>query len=274
MLRILSRDLPEPLAAKLLDWQAEVDANKDYATRVTEAARLFHSRNQPTIPTFKAIRDTLSAMCSGAQRCMYCEDSAATQVEHIYPKSLYPEYVFAWTNLLYACSGCNGPKNNNFAILDGLEEVCVARRRSDPIAPPRRGPIALLDPRSEDPTEFLEIDLQDSFRIQPRASLPPLARVRAEYTIRTLGFNKQEVLVRTRRSTYRQLKRSLERYAQDRHDERFAVLDQIEHDIRTSPHPTVWFEMRRQHLNPELQLQPLFARVPEALAWDWLPDAD
>ena len=33
-------------------------------------------------------------MCAGAKRCMYCEDSAADEVEHHLPKNLYPEFVF------------------------------------------------------------------------------------------------------------------------------------------------------------------------------------
>jgi hypothetical protein len=83
---------------------------------------------------FERIRAVLCEMCFGPRRCVYCEDSASTQIEHVRPKSLYPEATFSWENLLPACSGCNGPKNNRFAIFvpEEPEPLQVARRRGDP----------------------------------------------------------------------------------------------------------------------------------------------
>lgn len=270
MLRIPPCDLPEPAATKLRAWQAEVDGYPDYETRVSAAARLFHSRNQAHIPTFATVRATLAGMCPGAQRCMYCEDSAGNQVEHFHPKSLYPNYVFTWLNFLCACEGCNGPKNDGFAIMDAGQPICVTRKPRAPMIPPPPGPPALLDPRQDDLMAFLEIDLPETFLVQPRLSLSALAKARADYTIRALRLNKREYLVKARRHAYRSLESLLAQYVR-RRDDRSEDLVHIEREIRVAPHPAVWFEMRRQHLRIEA-LRHLFEQVPQALAWDWQPD--
>lgn len=271
MLRIPPRDLPEPAATRLREWQAEVDRHPDYATRVSEAARLFHSRNQSHIPTFSTVRQILASMCPGAQRCMYCEDSAGDQVEHFHPKSLYPNYVFTWPNLLCACGGCNGPKNNEFAVLAEERPICVARRRNDDISPPLSGPAALLDPRHDDLMGYLEIDLSGTFQVQPRLGLPAVAKARAEYTISTLRLNTREHLRKARRSTYSALEGMLTLYLYRKREDRRDDLPRIEREIRVMHHPAVWFEMRRQH-GKIAALRPLFEQVPEALTWDWQPD--
>lgn len=83
-------DIPPPGAAsqQLASWQAEVDALRSHAARVEAAKRLFKQRNTSKNKTFVEVRRRLTAMCSGAQRCGYCEDSAADEVEHIRPKDL------------------------------------------------------------------------------------------------------------------------------------------------------------------------------------------
>jgi len=271
VLRIPPHDLPEPAAIRLREWQAEVDRHPEYVTRVSEAARLFHSRNQSHVPTFATVREVLASMCPGAQRCMYCEDSAGDQVEHFHPKSLYPNYVFTWPNLLCACGGCNGPKNNAFAILTAEGPICVARKRNDDVLPPRSGPAALLDPRHEDLMTFLEIDLSGTFQVQPRLGLSAVARARAEYTIETLRLNAREHLRKARRNTYSALEAMLMLYLHRKREARCDDLPRIEREIRVAPHPAVWFEMRRQHAKIAA-LQPLFGQLPEALTWDWQPD--
>jgi uncharacterized protein (TIGR02646 family) len=269
MLRIPPCELPESVATSLRAWQADVDGYVDYPMRVIEADRLYRSRSQ--LAPFAVVRTTLAGMCPGAQRCMYCEDSAGEQVDHFRPKSLYPEAVFAWLNFLYCCGGCNTPKNNEFAVLAGDQPISVARKKGASVVPPLAGAAALLDPRQEDLMTFLEIVLPDTFEVRPRLGLSAVDNARARYTISTLRLNKRELLRKSRRHTYRTLIALLEQYIDRRGTERSDDMARIEHEIRTAPHPAVWFEMRRQHARIEA-LQLLFARAPEALAWDWLPD--
>jgi uncharacterized protein (TIGR02646 family) len=51
-------------------------------------------------------------------KCMYCESrvehNSYANVEHIKPKSKFPELEFAWNNLGYSCERCNTNKGHKF----------------------------------------------------------------------------------------------------------------------------------------------------------------
>ena len=107
---ILSPLLPADAADALAELQRDIDARLTYRERVAAGKSAFSSKNRRGDATFDKVREALTAMCAGRCRCMYCEDSAADEVEHFWPKDLYPEHVFAWLNYLYACGPCNGPR--------------------------------------------------------------------------------------------------------------------------------------------------------------------
>ena len=52
----------------------------------------------------------------GGHKCVYCESllelSSYSNIEHFYPKSLYPSRTFCWENLFMACPHCNTSKDN------------------------------------------------------------------------------------------------------------------------------------------------------------------
>jgi uncharacterized protein (TIGR02646 family) len=87
------------------------------------------------------VRSTLDAMFQG--KCCYCEKIIANDVEHHYPKTLYPQPMFDWTNLLPACKDCNHGK------LDADPE-----NPTDP-----GGGRSILDPTLDRPEEYLCWDL-------------------------------------------------------------------------------------------------------------------
>jgi hypothetical protein len=45
----------------------------------------------------------LQQMVGPRERCVWCVDSRAADVEHYRPKARFPEAVFVWDNLLWAC---------------------------------------------------------------------------------------------------------------------------------------------------------------------------
>lgn len=97
------------------------------------AQALWHSK---PVQAFSEIRACLSAMASGRSRCMYCEDSQGTDIEHFWPKKQYPERAFVWDNYLLACSTCNSNlKREKFPLKQG-----------NPL---------LIDPSAEDPADHL-----------------------------------------------------------------------------------------------------------------------
>jgi uncharacterized protein (TIGR02646 family) len=269
VIRLPDLKLPGDAQKKLDQYQGEIDALIDYATRVEQAKASFSSRNRRGNATFDAIKETLTAMCAGAQRCAYCEDSAADEVEHIRPKNLYPEVVFVWFNYLYACGPCNGPKNSQFAVFDHTSGalVEVGRPRGAPVVPPLPGSPVLIDPRVEDPCAFMELDLRDTFWFVPRAKPGTTEYERATYTIRALGLNVREYLPKARQQAFKDYKAHLSHYrlkleqgAPRQH------LRRLERDIKQRQHPTVWSEMKRQQ-EAIPSLAALFRAVPQALDW-------
>lgn len=269
MIRIPDAVLPTQANGLLEQYQTEVDGKGNYAAQVAAAKALFSSRNKRKNPAFAAVRTTLTSMCRGLGRCMYCEDAPADEVEHHSPKDLYPELVFVWRNYLYACGPCNGPKNNKFAVIDPNTQqlIDVSRPRKAPAVAPAAGKPALLDPRREDPFDFLMLDLRDTFQLTPLHVPETPEYLRAEYTIRVLRLNERDLLVAARADAFGGYRARLREFVQQREAGASpGDLARLGNGFRTAPHTTVWAEMKRQHRHlPELE--ELFVQAPEALAF-------
>ncbi|HYO69330.1 MAG TPA: hypothetical protein VEU33_24950 [Archangium sp.] len=150
---------------------------------VAEARQLWERKDKAA---FKEIRDTLRAMAPGRERCMYCEDSAAKDIEHFWPKARYPLRAFDWLNYLLACGDCNSNhKRTRFPLDDS-------------------GAPMLIDPTVDDPTEHLELSPVTG-RI---ADLTP----KGAASIEVFGLNSRDYLVRGRRSAWRAIARMLRDY--------------------------------------------------------------
>ena len=104
-------------------------------------------------------------------KCMYCESiighASYPEVEHIKPKSIYPELEFVWENLGYSCPVCNRKKRSKY----------------DESLP-------FINPYEEDPEEeFMFID----YIIWPKNKSN-----RAKFTINSIKLNR-EVLIDRRK---------------------------------------------------------------------------
>ncbi len=264
MLRLHDPGVDQATSEMLAACQAEVDVAGNYEERVRAAVRLWPSRSKRS--AFRKVRTGLADMCAGAQRCCWCEDSAATDVEHIRPKSLYPERTFRWENYLLACAGCNRHKGSRFAVLAGESVVDVSRRPRDPIIPPARGAAVLVDPRIEDPLDYFDVEIVDTFLFLSREGLGRADKQRAEYTIDLLDLNREHLRV-ARKEAYRACRARLVEYLTERErGEPAKALASMANAIVASAHPTVWREMQRQHARID-ELATLFGDVPEALSW-------
>lgn len=269
MLKLELVPLPQSPARALIRYQTQVNSAGNYADRVAEAKRLFPLRNRPSNTAFRAVRQCLRAMTPGIERCNYCEDSYADQVEHIRPKDLYPEVCFAWDNYLYACGACNRSKSNRHAIIvSGSDEVRnVARPRTAPIVPPANGRDALIDPRLEDPLEFLSLDMLGTFWFVPAHRAGSEEFRRAEYTIAVLRLNDRDVLPKARRNAFVAFRSLLGDYRSSR--DRGLSEDELrvlKTGVLRQPHQTVFREMiRRGH--SIRGLSELVSAIPEAMAW-------
>lgn len=268
MLRLINKRLPRTARDKLAEYQREVDDAGDYAQQVAKAKEQFSRRNRVGNAAFDAVKTKLVEMCNGSRRCMYCEDSVADEVEHFRPKDLYPEVVFAWSNYFYACGPCNGPKNNKFSVIDGLAQlVDVTRPRGGAIVAPARGDMALIDPRRENPLDFMMLDLRDTFEFTSIATAGSVDDLRAAYTIDVLRLNERDYLISARENAFSGFRARLSEYITRRDaGANRSELKRLREGIQRAPHPTVWAEMVRQqaHHRP---IKDLFDQAPEALAF-------
>ncbi|MDJ1470849.1 aminoglycoside phosphotransferase [Cytophagaceae bacterium DM2B3-1] len=265
-----------PILAKLQEYQDEIDRLTTFTERSEKAKAVFGSRNKIGNTVFDAIKVKLSDMCSGARRCVYCEDSVGDEVEHIRPKDLYPGVCFSWTNYVYACGNCNGPKNNKFAVFrhsDG-QFVEVNPPRGQQAAEPPAGDDALINPRIEDPFAYCMLDLISTFQFVITAPAGTPEHQKAEYTINTvLRLNEREFLRKSRRSAFENYKARLYQYVHKRNAGASAgKLQLMREGIQTEAHPTVWKEMQRYHRrgilrNVDPDLDDLFLAEPNALNW-------
>ncbi|MDM8552202.1 retron system putative HNH endonuclease, partial [Desulfobacterales bacterium HSG2] len=63
----------------------------------------------------RSIAEAVISLTNG--KCVFCESYIEnvdyTNIEHFYPKSLYPKFTFKWSNLFPACRKCNIKKGDN-----------------------------------------------------------------------------------------------------------------------------------------------------------------
>jgi uncharacterized protein (TIGR02646 family) len=258
------------------DTPKHFNALPSYSEKVTQAKIKYESRTGTE--TFKNIRATLERMCSGNRRCCYCEDSLADEVEHIRPKSLYPELVFVWENYLYSCGPCNSKKSNNYAVIVGNEIQDITRKNNDPIVPPPTGKDVFINPRIENPLDFLELDLGDDldgiFSFQPRYHLSKdkdsIDYQRAKYTIKILGLglddDDREDIREGRRQAGLNYRSRLKEYQQNKDGLIDSQKQQFIKDFKKMSYPTVWQEIKNQYKSLP-SIYSLIEELPEILDW-------
>lgn len=119
------------------------------------------------------LRGALLTMAAGHARCMYCCDSAGTDIDHFQPIALAPLRAFDWLNHLLACSHCNSNQKRELYPCDEASGECL-----------------LIDPSREDPGEHLQL-LFSSGRYRGVTE-------KGRQTIAVFGLNTRIELVRGR----------------------------------------------------------------------------
>ena len=129
MRRISRGSLPMKTQNYLIRKQRELDAD----AVVSPETSWVHARKNKAL---KRLVDVLIEMSGKRARCMYCDDSRGTSIEHFWPKSRYREKCFLWENMLLLCQGCQNHKGNRFDL-------------------DQAGLPLLIDPTVEDPWDHL-----------------------------------------------------------------------------------------------------------------------
>lgn len=271
MIRLTAPDLTATTVSKLAAYQTTIENAGDYTARALKAGNEFSRKNTSTNPAFKEVRKKLTYMCIGPRRCNYCEDSVADEVEHIAPKTLYPERCFVWENYCYACGPCNGPKNNKYAIIgadNSLYKIPPHNRVIKPFIQPPQGAEALLNPRTENPLRYLFLDITSTYFFIPLPDEDTIDYLRAQYTIDILGLNSRSYLVKARQIAYTNFRARLREYIhQSRNGANASELAVLRQNLHDEHHQTVWQEMKRQR-NTIPELTQLIHQLSDPQLWD------
>ena len=232
MLRLNSKNLTQlsinHLASKqkqINDLKLPEDKAKEFEAKAKEAVRLWSSKASAA---FDEIKQILKELCVSVEICVYCENNEATDIEHIYPKKLYPEKAFTWENYVLACGKCNShhksdkfkifPLQNTADIEDVTPPRCTYRQ-------PANDDALFLNQRTDDPLDFLELDLINrTFVFIEKFPQGTREFERAKYTIELLGLNTRGALKKARESAALFFISRLEKYVNARKSNKFQEL--------------------------------------------------
>lgn len=151
-------------------------------------SRLWKSARQTR--DMRAIAGELAAMTGPRERCMYCEDSRGTDIEHYWPKARYRERIFQWANMLLICAGCNRSKGDRLPLGEDGQPL-------------------VIEPTSEQPWDHLFYDSRTGElapRWDPDSGQPS---VKGDQTLECLSTLRHQAVVEGRARTRRNLARAV-----------------------------------------------------------------
>ena len=153
---------------------------------------------------------------------MYCEDSAATDIEHFWPKSQYPDRAFSWDNYLLACSGCNSNEKREQFPLDAA------------------GQPLLIDPTVEDPRDHLTLSVRTG-KYQPRRR-DSQESPKGKWSIKVFGLDR-DILEKGRVDAWHTIPALLVRYGAACDDQEWLLALEVQRTLCRTPFASVfvWF---------------------------------
>ncbi len=129
-------------------------------------------------------------MVGPRERCMYCCDSHGTDIDHFWPKAIFPEKMFMWPNFLLSCTECGRFKGNHFPLQGG--------------AP------MLIDPTVDNPWEFLDFDPTTGIVVARYDIATHSENPRGVETVRSFQLDRREALSEGYRKTWRRVIATIE----------------------------------------------------------------
>ena len=291
MLRLNSKTLSSNSIDHLADKQKQVDDLPDFEAKAIAAGNLWNAG----AAAFNEIKENLREMCHGDVICVYCEHNEATDIEHIYPKKLYPEKAFVWENYVLVCGKCNRiHKSDKFKIFNPknsaiVEDITLARGT---YKQPANDDALFINQRILDPMDYLELDIKN-WKLVFIEKFPEGSREYeiAKFTKDLLKLNKRGDLITARQSAVIFFLDRLEKYVDAKKSTNFQelkmaieddiesvdetksfiqekkrILESIKASISKNAQPTVWKELIRQRANLT-KTNRLLNDAPEAVNW-------
>jgi uncharacterized protein (TIGR02646 family) len=221
MRRLVRRSLSAETSAWLAAQAADIAAAPDPGA---EARQRWENRQRNRF--MEEVWEKLLASASGLARCMYCEDSGGTAIDHFWPKARYPERTFSWENHLLACTCCNSNEKRDQFPLDAA------------------GAPLLLDPTACDPADHL-ILTPSTGKYRPKDGSP-----KGEASIEVFGLNRRTDLVKGRKNVWVGLEGVLILYGQARAEGNATLARKCKDHIRQHPFSAVWAHFLRVARHP------------------------
>lgn len=259
--------------------QNQVDLISGYSEQSKIAQYKWKISNTTTNQNFSEIRALLRSISGEQERCVYCEDSLGAQIDHAYPKSIFPSKTFDWGNFIFSCPTCNQAKSNTFHEIDTTGNIIKIDHKTL-LAEPTINTPALLIPAEENPLDYIMLDLV-TFKFVTTKSLPshkgtnPIYFLRAQHTINELGLNSRAGLSNARKAHFKIYTNALKQYLHAKLLGNFNVQKEQQRLICIElAHRAVWEEIKRyvkiMPKHPVIAHNGLdkdFSQAPEAFNW-------
>lgn len=289
MFRSENRELPFLISDLLRQLQEQIDSKSKFESKVATSKKLWKNKGgHKHTESFQQLRSILKQMCIAHGICNYCEHNEAFDIEHIAPKSHFPEMTFSWENLLLVCKECNtGHKSDQCKVIDTNGELRSCQRGT----PPPQGVFCFINPRIENPADFMLLNLETfTFEILP--DLTPTNLAKAQSTLDLLELNSRTVLIHTRKdcsiALYHLMTnlvnilkvKSINELSEllSPHEKKFDFsisLEVLKAEIKENhkgfiaelQHPSVWLAIKTVKSKTDPKWMAIFREIPEALNW-------
>ncbi len=288
MIHLPSDPPSEPIQAALNAFSSQLlPATTERLEQIKRANKLWDSKTNTvaSLSTFEEVRDWLINLTPCGLICQYCEYNEPKDIEHIYPKSHFPELTFDWHNYLLSCKQCNtGHKLAKFAVFDHEGNASKLKQNQEPIS--EEG--VFIHPREDKPDDFILVELTNfEYIILHEENTRNYKK--AKFTLETLDLNGRVHLRKARETTYKNLLKSfqlllfqlelptVEALKEKIHEPDFnwnRSLEQIREgliqnccvEIATLSHPSIWTAIKLQYTEyPAWKRK--FEQLPQALNW-------
>ncbi len=286
MLQLASnQNLSDETVKKLADLQSLIDKKTSFTAKAKKAKSLWKSKPKKE---FSEVKEKLLKLCVSVEICNYCEQNEANDIEHIDPKSFFPESTFKWENYLLACKQCNSAyKLDKCFVLDGIGNLHLTTRGQEPSFKIN----ALINARTENPCDFMILNMQD-FTFEILDDLTTNNLHKAEKTIQILALNERATLKHGRKniSTYIYQRLDLlvkihsatstqeievlltphDNYLNKTltlQDQKDLIKNGFKNDILTQAHQSVWYAIKMVESKVNTKWQAIFTALPEIANW-------
>ena len=174
---------PLPQAARRYLDTRQKDADRKAVSGVLHPTSAWKAARQTK--SMELVLATLRSMSGPRERCMYCLDSHATDIEHFWPKTPYPGKMFSWPNLLLCCTDCGRIKGDEFPLERGLP--------------------LLIDPTVDEPWEHLDFDPATGNIVARFLVGSGIYSMKGERTVDVLQLDRREAMATGYRTTFNRM---------------------------------------------------------------------